>query len=568
MESTNPEKWFGAFKVGCLGVALLMGAPGESKAQFMKPTPAPTYAGQKMASPFESQVVPQDQMVPLIASEQERSAQQSGGTAPGASVAPIVPVTAVEEEASADGVADVVTEVTGTELADAYLTVAYSDPAAFSGIKGAIDFSQLLRSIRTANLPTRWWEGTNSLVFDTIGQCIAKERKNNTNLSDAEAQDKCLASLVKIGTGHQLANPAEPNHDENTLRFTTLAFLSNKEFKNETGGDMPFQESSDADSLKESFQLTSEAFCSIYGDVLITAKSDPQTKVISTQLQRIDPWMCRNRDPKTDAPKLTNRNQLLTLCQDPVSLEVNRYCRAMYYYDLIKWTMQSQCVAFNNSALPGPRAHLPMLPRNEQDCSSGNFLSSPECPGPWGVTRKDWDRTQEDLSLPGYRFTRGTAEAFFWAYRREMPMGGGSNIFGTIGSIFSNPLSLLSSGSTLLCGDLGPTGRAEFTAVANNWKSRHPVWVKAAMRFANARALLWTRDLTIQAWSVIQGFSSTMNLKDLSSSAKQLLTNAYDREDEATVQKQLEWTAQILQKMELEADLARKSGTGVVGNAS
>jgi len=59
-----------------------------------------------------------------------------------------------------------------------------------------------------------------------------------------------------------------------------------------------------------------------------------------------------------------------------------------------------------------------------------------------------------------------------------------------------------------------------------------------------------------------------MDLKDLSSSAKQLLTNAYDREDEATVQKQLEWTAKILEKMELEADLARKSGTGVVGNAS
>jgi hypothetical protein len=56
-------------------------------------------------------------------------------------------------------------------------------------------------------------------------------------------------------------------------------------------------------------------------------------------------------------------------------------------------------------------------------------------------------------------------------------------------------------------------------------------------------------------------------MKDLSDQAKQLLTNAYDKDDEATVQKQLEWTAEILKKLELEADLARKSGTGVVGNA-
>jgi hypothetical protein len=71
----------------------------------------------------------------------------------------------------------------------------------------------------------------------------------------------------------------------------------------------------------------------------------------------------------------------------------------------------------------------------------------------------------------------------------------------------------------------------------------------------------------MQAWGVIQGFTSTLGMKDLSDQAKQLLTNAYDKDDEATVQKQLEWTAEILKKLELEADLARKSGTGVVGNA-
>ena len=241
----------------------------------------------------------------------------------------------------------------------------------------------------------------------------------------------------------------------------------------------------------------------------------------------------------------------------------------MYYYDLIKWTMQAQCVAFNNAAV-SPQAHLPMLPRSEQECGSGSLLTGEStCPGPWGVTREDWDRTQEDLSLPGYTFTRGTAEAFFWAYGRETPtiLGGGINIFEAITSIIKNPLGGLSQGTTLLCGDLGPTGRAEFTKVAKNWKGRHPVWVKAAMRFANARALLWTRDLTMQAWGVIQGFTSTIGMKDLSDQAKQLLTNAYDKDDEATVQKQLEWTAEILKKLELEADLARKSGTGVVGNA-
>jgi len=211
-----------------------------------------------------------------------------------------------------------------------------------------------------------------------------------------------------------------------------------------------------------------------------------------------------------------------------------------------------------------------MLPRSEQECGSGNLLTGAStCPGPWGVTREDWDRTQEDLSLPGYTFTRGTAEAFFWAYGRETPtiLGGGINIFEAITSIIKNPLGVFSQGTTLLCGDLGPTGRAEFTTVAKNWKGRHPVWVKAAMRFANARALLWTRDLTMQAWGVIQGFTSTLGMKDLSEQAKQLLTNAYDKDDEATVQKQLEWTAEILKKLELEADLARKSGTGVVGNA-
>jgi hypothetical protein len=485
------------------------------------------------------------------------------------------PDEAAKAEAQAQGMDVYAGAYANTDLAQGLMTLSFSDPAAFAAIGKTIDTAQILNTVRTLRLPPNFWTDSSPIFIDTITECIAKEQKNN-NLTPVDAQNKCLKKPIEIGTDHPSADADNPNDlvsdGPNTRRFTTLAFLSNKEFASTSGGDMPFEEESgsDSDSLKESFRLTSEAFCSIYGDVIITAKSDPQTNVINTQMQRIGPWTCRQRDPKTDEKKFFNRTELLNLCKDPVSLDVHRYCRAMYYYDLIKWTMQAQCVAYNNAAVPGPQIHQPMLPRNEQECKSGSLLTGDsECPGPWGVTKEDWDRTQEDLSLPGYTFTRGTAEAFFWAYGRETPtiLGGGINIFQSITSIIKNPLGIFSQGTTLLCGDLGPTGRADFTKVAKNWKSRHPVWVKAAMRFANARALLWTRDLTMQAWGVIQGFTSTIGMKELSDQAKQLLTNAYDKDDEATVHKQLEMTAEILKKLELESDLARKSGTGVVGNA-
>ena len=504
--------------------------------------------------------------------------QVGGGTVLGqTSQALMSPDEAAKEEAQAQGMDVYAGAYANTDLAQGLMTLSFSDPAAFAAIGKTIDTAQILNTVRTLRLPPNFWTDSSPIFIDTITECIAKEQKNN-NLTPVDAQNKCLKKPIEIGIDHPSADAKNPNELDsdgpNTRRFTTLAFLSNKEFASTSGNDMPFEEESgsDSDSLKESFRLTSEAFCSIYGDVIITAKSDPQTNVINTQMQRIGPWTCRQRDPKTDEKKFSERTQLLNLCKDPVSLDVHRYCRAMYYYDLIKWTMQAQCVAYNNAAVI-PQAHLPMVARNEQKCESGSLLTGQsKCPGPWGVTKADWDRTQEDLSLPGYTFTRGTAEAFFWAFRRETLIGGneGADIFKPIASIFGSVFGGLSSSwkdTTLLCGDLGPTGRADFAKVAKNWKSRHPVWVKAAMRFANARALLWTRDLTMQAWGVIQGFTSTIGMKELSDQAKQLLTNAYDKDDEATVHKQLEMTAEILKKLELESDLARKSGTGVVGNA-
>jgi hypothetical protein len=502
--------------------------------------------------------------------------QVGGGTVRSAAFG--APQTAIEigfNQANAEAAKDFLGPVINAIIPQQTMAMVLSDPGAAAGAFAGYNIGMTHRLIDGQNLPPNF-QGTNAFYQETQSECIAKEQKNN-NLTPVDAQNKCLKKPIEIGTDHPSANPDNPNPNSlgtdgpNTLRFTTMAFLSNKEVSKLNGDDMPFEKEkgADSESLADSFRLTSEAFCSIFGDVVITLKSDDQTKVVNSQMQRIGPWTCRQRAPKTDSNKFFNRTQLLNLCKDPVSLDVHRYCRAMYYYDLIKWTMQAQCVAFNNAAV-SPRAHLPMLPRSEQECGSGSLLTGEStCPGPWGVTREDWDRTQEDLSLPGYTFTRGTAEAFFWAYGRETPtiLGGGINIFEAITSIIKDPLGGLSQGTTLLCGDLGPTGRAEFTKVAKNWKGRHPVWVKAAMRFANARALLWTRDLTMQAWGVIQGFTSTIGMKDLSDQAKQLLTNAYDKDDEATVQKQLEWTAEILKKLELEADLARKSGTGVVGNA-
>jgi|GEM_PF-5198646 len=563
------------FVVVALGVVVGSGEALAWPFGGINPNPAPTPHGR--TGSFEKPKGTASDSVAPPADPAKQKPQTGGGAVRGASVPPPPkPDVAALQEASAKGVADnFAGAFANTGMANSFLTLAFSDPAAFSGISDAIRTSQALSSDRTFKLPPNYWQGNNSLYYDTLIQCIAKEQKNG--LSPVDAQNSCLGKAIEIGTDHQAANPDNPNPNSlgtdgpNTLRFTTMAFLSNKEVSKLNGDDMPFEKEkgADSESLADSFRLTSEAFCSIFGDVVITLKSDDQTKVVNSQMQRIGPWTCRQREPKTDSNKFFNRTQLLNLCKDPVSLDVHRYCRAMYYYDLIKWTMQAQCVAFNNAAV-SPRAHLPMLPRSEQECGSGSLLTGEStCPGPWGVTREDWDRTQEDLSLPGYTFTRGTAEAFFWAYGRETPtiLGGGINIFEAITSIIKNPLGGLSQGTTLLCGDLGPTGRAEFTTVAKNWKGRHPVWVKAAMRFANARALLWTRDLTMQAWGVIQGFTSTIGMKDLSDQAKQLLTNAYDKDDEATVQKQLEWTAEILKKLELEADLARKSGTGVVGNA-
>jgi hypothetical protein len=77
------------------------------------------------------------------------------------------------------------------------------------------------------------------------------------------------------------------------------------------------------------------------------------------------------------------------------------------------------------------------------------------------------------------------------------------------------------------------------------------------MRFANSRALLFTRDIVTTAWTTIQQFSASAEYKDMAELGRQLLQAQYSERKEAQLQHELELLGDMLRKLELEAKLAR-----------
>jgi hypothetical protein len=223
----------------------------------------------------------------------------------------------------------------------------------------------------------------------------------------------------------------------------------------------------------------------------------------------------------------------------------------------------AQC-NYYNSVYTSADAHLlPMTPRGDQiggeNCNGLNLSGADAgtCPGPWEVLAKDWDRARTDLSIPGYAVGRGTAEAFFFAYRREVAQG--EDFFGSLISGLLSSIPLVGGVvPTLSCSGADMNGPYEFTRVARDWgRQRFPTWAATAMRFANSRALLFTRDIVTTAWTTIQQFSASAEYKDMAELGRQLLQAQYSERNEAQIQHELELLGDMLRKLELEAKLAR-----------
>ena len=101
-------------------------------------------------------------------------------------------------------------------------------------------------------------------------------------------------------------------------------------------------------------------------------------------------------------------------------------------------------------------------------------------------------------------------------------------------------------------------GPYEFTRVARDWdKQRFPTWASTAMRYANSRAIVFTRDIVTSAWTTMQQFSHSMEYKDMVVLGRQLLQQQYTEQNEAQLQHELELLGDMLRKLELEAKLAR-----------
>lgn len=403
-----------------------------------------------------------------------------------------------------------------------------------------------------------------------LNQCIRK--KIDEGLTSSDASNWCLEDQRFTLSQHpQAGGETTTTGDENTLRLSTLLFLSNADAASSSSTLLPAGDTG-AENKKQTYTLTAGEFRSKFGDVELEGRHDKPNAFDQT-LRILNPWDATGHNPQDYQSAATNPDELKLKCEQPVSLEFARYCWAYEYYQTIQWLVQAQCAYFNHNNFGAESHILPMAPRGGQGCSSSvGGSGSGDCPGPWAVDRERWEQARADLSFPGYSFGVGTAEAFFFAYRREVSsVPGGRGFFdffglggGGLGGVISG---LLGQRGDLSCDGANYDGNFEFTSVAQNWRRlRYPTWVAAAMRFANARALLFTRQVVIAAWGVIQQYTSSMGYKQLAEAARQLLVLAYDNNREQAVQKELERVAAILEQLEHQARVARTTqGGGVAG---
>lgn len=417
-------------------------------------------------------------------------------------------------------------------------------------------------------------------VRQALNNCIRKKMEGSNSMTRVEASNQCQKDqLFKMGDHPQAPQEgggggptggADGAADGSILRLSTLLFEVDKDRVEVTtlpDGDG----AATPEKVIESYRLTAEEFRRKFGDVEM--KGEVVNNRVKQSVRFVSPWESYDKDEPIDPQEyktaLSDPTQLNKLCEKPVSLDFARYCWAFHFYNTIQWTVKAQCDFFNESA-ELPKAHLPTIPRGGQG-SALSLTGADEQPGPWGVNRKDWERVAADLSFPGYTFGVKTAEAFFYGYRKEaIRLGAGvKSPFDIFGSLFSSILGGAGSNADPeLKIDCSGVGRAQsdFTFVAQNWnRIRFPTFISAAARFANARALLFSRDIVISAWAVIQQYTSSMGYKDLGESARRLLTAAYDSNKEVMVQKELEKVAKTLEKLELEYEMAR---TQRGGNAS
>lgn len=411
-------------------------------------------------------------------------------------------------------------------------------------------------------------------VRQALNNCIRKKMEESSSMTRVDASNQCQKDQLFKMSDHpqapqdQAGGGAGGANDGSILRLSTLLFEADKERAATTtlpDGDG----AASPEKVVESYRLTAEEFRKKFGD--IEMKGEVVNNRVKQSVRILSPWEAAyGKDdpvnPQEYKAALSDPTQLAKLCEKPVTLDFARYCWAFHFYNTIQWTVKAQCDYFNENA-ELPKAHLPTLPRGGQG-SALSLTGSDEQPGPWGVNRKDWERVAADLSFPGYTFGVKTAEAFFYGYRREavrLPAGISSpfDIFGNLLSgLFGGPGSNPDPELKIDCSGVG-RAQSEFTFVAQNWnRIRFPTFISAAARFANARAVLFSRDIVIAAWAVIQQYTSSLGYKDLGESARRLLTAAYDSNKEVMVQKELEKVAKILEKLELEYEMARTQRGG------
>ncbi len=443
----------------------------------------------------------------------------------------------------------------------------FTDSAACAAVSQVINHAIPISTDRRALEASEGESSTVQALFKrAMAKCV-REKLGTGGISLAEASNSCRETIDLPGLlDHPQATPDGPPAGGATdeLRLSTLMFRRRKDstISQSFLGEGQYVNKSDA--LENNFKLTAEEFKRKFGDVVFISKPQQNAKAVDHYLKKLTPWEATGEDEVAWEDRLGDPSQLdAQVCTDPVSLEVSRYCWARYYYQLIQWLIVAQC-NYYNSVYTSADAHLlPMTPRGDQiggeNCNGLNLSGADAgtCPGPWEVLAKDWDRARTDLSIPGYAVSRGTAEAFFFAYRREVAQG--QDFFGSLLSGLLSGIPLIGGVvPTLSCAGADLNGPYEFTRVASEWgRQRFPTWASTAMRFANSRALLFTRDIVTTAWTTIQQFSASAEYKDMAELGRQLLQAQYSERKEAQLQHELELLGDMLRKLELEAKLAR-----------
>ncbi len=447
----------------------------------------------------------------------------------------------------------------------------FTDSAACAAVSQVINHAIPISTDRRALEASEGESSTVQALFKrAMAKCV-REKLGAGGVTLAEASNSCRETVDLPGL---LDHPAAATsgaggggifgggagNDE--LRLSTLMFKRGKDdaISQSFAG---VQYIGRTDSLTQNFELTAQEFQQKFGDVVFISKPQENAKAVDHYLKKLTPWEATGEDEGSWEDRLRDPVQLDNVCAAPVSLEVSRYCWARYYYQLIQWMIVAQC-NYYNSVYTSADAHLlPMTPRGDQiggeNCNGLNLSGADAgtCPGPWEVLAKDWDRARTDLSIPGYAVGRGTAEAFFFAYRREVAQG--EDFFGSLISGLLSSIPLVGGVvPTLSCSGADMNGPYEFTRVARDWgRQRFPTWAATAMRFANSRALLFTRDIVTTAWTTIQQFSASAEYKDMAELGRQLLQAQYSERNEAQIQHELELLGDMLRKLELEAKLAR-----------